>query len=325
MAAADRHEMHDSGPLERVLHLCGVCGIDVGAIAFGRHVVLSENTQCQSGDEHFPLVGKTRGLDEERLLHHADGAHRQVWRPDVFDCRDIGQPQRHGTVSRFGDATRDLVGAVLFEFAAFRPVRVYTRSCRTGLPYAVDGDRCDARVGTAVVRPSVGDDGRRGGARRDDDGSVAFRGRPRSRVAPLQQIIGQRACRANHRSDRADRDARMPERYPSSNGRRQSWEGQSRQDRQRYHAGENGRQSAEHAVMRHAICEAGVRGQTGRPTAYCGRQQSPVSAPALPGQPIACARHLTHTWSRNFARVFEPMPLTSRSWSTLSNRPICVR
>ena len=69
----------------------------------------------------------------------------------------------------------------------------------------------------------------------------------------------------------------------------------------------------------------GVRGQTGRPTAYCGRQQSPVSAPALPGQPIACARHLTHTWSRNFARVFEPMPLTSRSWSTLSNRPICVR
>ncbi len=90
--------------------------------------------------------------------------------------------------------------------------------------------------------------------------------------APLQQIIGQRACRANHRSDRADRDARMPERYPSSNGRRQSWEGQSRQDRQRYHAGENGRQSAEHAVMRHAICEAGVRGQTGRPTAYCGRQ-----------------------------------------------------
>mgnify|MGYP001496279644 CR=1 FL=1 len=119
--------------------------------------------------------------------------------------------------------------------------------------------------------------------------------------------------------------ARMPERYPSSNGRRQSWEGQSRQDRQRYHAGENGRQSAEHAVMRHAICEAGVRGQTGRPTAYCGRQQSPVSAPALPGQPIACARHLTHTWSRNFARVFEPMPLTSKSWSTLSNRPICVR
>lgn len=120
MAAADRHEMHDSGPLERVLHLCGVCGIDVGAIAFGRHVVLSENTQCQSGDEHFPLVGKTCGLDEERLLHHADGAHRQVWRPDVFDCRDVGQPQRHGTVSRFGDAARDLVGAVLFEFAAFR-------------------------------------------------------------------------------------------------------------------------------------------------------------------------------------------------------------
>lgn len=169
---------------------------------------------------------------------------------------------------------------------------------------------------------TVGEDG----ARRDDrQGNVAFRGRPRSRVAPLQQIIGQRACRANHRSDRADRDARMPERYPSSNGRRQSWEGSPARTASGIMQVRTAGKAPSMPSCDMAICEAGVRGQTGRPTAYCGRQQSPVSAPALPGQPIACARHLTHTWSRNFARVFEPMPLTSRSWSTLSNRPICVR
>ena len=193
MAAADRHQMQNSRFPEIILQSAGIGGIDAGSIGrvFRRHVILSENAQCQPGNQHLALIRKPAGLYEKGTLHHIDKTEDGIRRANHPNVVHVGQPYRHAAIVGWHQHAVQLVCAVLPQHGAVGLIGVYpytTDRCPNELAF---GHGLQYGIRLAVIGAPV-----RGNRRRNDmqphrNRRCSLPRQRRGHVIPLHKIIGQ--------------------------------------------------------------------------------------------------------------------------------------